>query len=652
LTQSKPTNCVLLVLNGQSQGKRLEWDGVASLTLGREPTADLVIDDDHVSSQHLALAMSELPTVKELGSRNGTTLLRGDNVLQVTEAGLTLEDGDRLLVGDQRSPVVVVFYASPESEQRAEEARVVASAHIGELKELERRVGEDHSTLRLLYAGLKQLSRRLEFVDIVATGVELIFQICPSATHVTLMVENELMAGDLSSRFVPVLSMGRDGVAETPRTPSRWLRKKILEEGSALLASDATTTLDGSKSLRLAAIDSMIAAPLWVGDRITGILQIEKRNAASVGISNRPFGQKDLERALVVASHLAISIEHSRLYGKLRANAERLKGENRFLKQKDAESTLGMIGSSPSMAQVFALIEKVKDVTIPVCIEGETGTGKELVARAIHYRSSRREELFVAQNCAAMPEDLLESELFGHTRGSFTGADTDKKGLFEIAHGGTIFLDEIGETTPAMQVKLLRVLQEGEIRPVGSVKTKKIDVRVISATNRNLEEEVAAGRFREDLYYRLNVFPLRLPPLRDRKADINALIEHFMHRYALEFGRAPLTFDDEAMDMMVSYHWPGNIRELQNEVQRVIICGSEGGQIGAKDLSNRIRKIDQLLDNAKDTGGTLKDRLAQVERYLLIETLREYGNNKTKAAVALGITREGLHKKLARCGIQ
>jgi Nif-specific regulatory protein len=237
-------------------------------------------------------------------------------------------------------------------------------------------------------------------------------------------------------------------------------------------------------------------------------------------------------------------------------------------------------------------------------------------------------------------------------KGAFTSAESDKKGLFELAHGGTIFLDEIGETTPSFQAKLLRVLQEGEIRPVGSVRTRRVDVRVVSATNRNLEEEVAEGRFREDLYYRLNVFPLALPPLRDRTVDIPLLTEHFMVRYALELERPAMRFTPEAMQLIVHYAWPGNIRELQNEIQRVIICGTHGDLVSPQDLSPRIRSVERTMSSAgDDTGLMLRERMANVERFMLIEALRDNDNNKTRTAAALGITREGLHKKLSRDGL-
>ncbi|MEO8876414.1 MAG: sigma-54 dependent transcriptional regulator, partial [Polyangiaceae bacterium] len=304
-----------------------------------------------------------------------------------------------------------------------------------------------------------------------------------------------------------------------------------------------------------------------------------------------------------------------------------------------------------AMRALNGLLDKVVDTKVTVLIEGETGVGKELVAAAVHYRSRRRDKLFVGQNCAAMPENLLESELFGHKKGSFTGAHEEKKGLFEIADGGTLFLDEITETPISLQSKLLRVLQEGEIRPIGATAEKKVNVRIVAATNRNLEKEVAEGRFREDLYYRLKVFPIRVPPLRERREDIPLLATAFLQRFSGEIGKSAAGFAQQTMELLKSYDWPGNVRELQNEVQRLVIQVDAGAYVTPELLSPRVRQIEGVLDRVRPTKGTLKEMMDQLERWLLIEALREHGNNKTAAAKNLGITREGLHKKLRAFGL-
>ena len=329
---------------------------------------------------------------------------------------------------------------------------------------------------------------------------------------------------------------------------------------------------------------------------------------------------------------------------------EKARRENTFLKGREEERRGGreitIIGDSEPMKELLVQLDKVADTNVTVLIEGDTGTGKELVASALHYRSRRRDELFVAQNCAAIAETLLESELFGHVKGAFTGASDDKKGLFELADGSTLFLDEITEAPMSIQSKLLRVLQEGEIRPVGAAQTKHVNVRVVAATNRRLEDEVKEGRFREDLYYRLKVFPLRVPPLKERRSDIPLLVQHFLERYAVEIGKPIAGLSAEAEHILVAYDWPGNVRELQNEVQRVVIQADPGGFITPDLLSSRMRRGEELVERAGASRGSLKETLVEVEKYLVYEALRAHDNNKTNTAKTLGITREGLHKKL------
>jgi Nif-specific regulatory protein len=376
---------------------------------------------------------------------------------------------------------------------------------------------------------------------------------------------------------------------------------------------------------------------------------IQADNRASAGM----FQPRDLDMLMLLGSQAALAVENALMVRSLRVAEERLRGENKYLKNRDEKGKrfADIVGESPAMRQVLGQLEKVIDTRATVCIEGETGTGKELIASAIHYQSRRRDKLFVAQNCAALPENLLESELFGHKKGSFTGADHDKKGLFEVADGGTLFLDEIGEMSLALQAKLLRALQEGTVRPVGGATEKPVDVRIICATNRNLAAEVQKGTFRQDLYYRLMVFPVRLPPLRERREDIPALAEHFLRRYTQEFRKPIAGFSQATLDAMMAYSWPGNVREVENEVQRMVIQGDAGGFVEPEMLSPQIRRIEGTLARIAPKKGTLKDMMDEVERWLIAEALRDHGGNKTRTAETLGITREGLHKKLSKFGM-
>jgi Nif-specific regulatory protein len=299
------------------------------------------------------------------------------------------------------------------------------------------------------------------------------------------------------------------------------------------------------------------------------------------------------------------------------------------------------------MNALMVQIDKVAQTRATVLIEGETGVGKELIAAAVHARSARHDKLYMAQNCATLPDNLLESELFGHKKGAFTGAAEDKKGLFEVADGGTLFLDEVTEIPLALQAKLLRVLQEGEVRAVGSNRPRHVDVRIIAASNRDVEREVRASKFREDLYYRLNVFPLRVPPLRERLRDIPLLAQYFLERYSHEFGKHVAGFTDETLQCLSNYAWPGNVRELQNEVQRLVIEVEPGEKIEASLVSAKMRQpVVTVESSAEVPVGPLKDMLDAVERRLIQDALARHGNNKTLTAKALGITREGLHKKL------
>ena len=331
-----------------------------------------------------------------------------------------------------------------------------------------------------------------------------------------------------------------------------------------------------------------------------------------------------------------------------------LRLENIYLRKEveDRYFFANIIGKSDKMQEVYRIIESVLSSPAPVLVEGESGTGKELIARAVHYNGWRKEKKFVAVDCGALPENLIESELFGHKRGAFTGASQDKIGLFEEANYGTIFLDEICNINPSTQAKLLRVLQEGEIKRVGEVRYRKIDVRVISATNRNLKEEVKKSQFRDDLYYRLNVIHIKLPALRERKEDIPLLANHFLSSYSQKVRKQVGRIEDDVMNLLMNYSWPGNVRQLQNEIKKMVTFIGPGANLSIEFVSDEIRDADQLLKFSQAGGErSLKFKVANLEKELILRELKNNKWNKSRTATSLGLSRKGLDKKILRYGL-
>jgi two-component system response regulator AtoC len=361
----------------------------------------------------------------------------------------------------------------------------------------------------------------------------------------------------------------------------------------------------------------------------TSSIAIRAMQIGAYDYLNKPF---DLDEVLVVVKRL---FEHQALASRVRSLEER------------AELRERMIGRSPAMSQIYKTIGRVAASDASVLITGETGTGKELAANLIHQNSARRSGALVKVNCAALPETLIESELFGHEKGAFTGAVAQRKGRFELAHKGTIFLDEVGEITLPVQKKLLRVLQEGEIERVGGTGVVKVDVRVLTATNRDLLEEVKAGNFREDLYYRLNVINLHMPPLRERRADIPVLIEHFLDKYRYKPGAPPTRISEEALELLEKYDWPGNVRQLENEIERAVVL-SQGTVITSHNLNLSQHGIPTQIDLATRVRNreALAAVLAEVERVMIFEALRQSDGDEEEAARRLGLPEKEFSTRL------
>jgi two-component system, NtrC family, response regulator HupR/HoxA len=371
----------------------------------------------------------------------------------------------------------------------------------------------------------------------------------------------------------------------------------------------------------------------------------------------KPFVVEELREAIrqaIEAHHFAshyhrLHAENARLVEELRVANERLASENRYLQERaiDGAGFGSIIGTSPVIQRAVEQARRVLDTDATVLLEGPTGSGKELFARALHHEGRRREKLFVAVNCGTMNDELLASTLFGHRKGAFTGAVSEQTGLFELAHGGTLFLDEIGETSPAMQVHLLRVLQEGEIMPLGARRPVYVDVRVIAATNRDLREAVQRGSFRIDLLHRLRVFPIEIPSLAMRRGDIPALAEHLLARLNMKLKKPVTSFTPQAVEALERYEYEGNVRELANLIERALILCPAGEAISEDDLFERM----PVAPTGGASGSVLRDAVSHFEQKLIRDTIAACGGNKTRAAQRLGISYRGLTMKMQRYGM-
>lgn len=496
--------------------------------------------------------------------------------------------------------------------------------------------------------------RKLETLFEVAKVINSILELDPLLNSVMdLVLENFgaergfIMLKDDKGDIEPVVArnLDRENIPDE-LTISRSTIDDVFNTAQPLIINRAPEEKTDRESVAYFQITSILCAPLKVKDHVIGIVYIDNR------FNNRIFEKEDLD-FLVSFCHLsAIAIENARLTGQL---ADR----NVYLqKQVEKSSSFGnIIGRSSPMQRVFRMAESVAATEATVVLSGESGTGKEILARAIHFSGPRKNARFIPVDCGALTESLLESELFGHKKGSFTGAISDRQGLFEVADGGTIFLDEITNTSQNFQVKLLRVIQEGEYRRVGDVKPRKVDVRVVTATNKDLYAEVAAGNFREDLYYRLNVVNISLPALRERKEDIPILAEYFLENICKKMNMPKKSITSKAIDYLVNYRWPGNVRQLENVIERMVIF-SKGDYIDSADMPQEIRSMFDGLpaDNktqfvVPQTKVELKSAKAQLDRLFLVGVMEQAKGNVMKAAKISGIDRTQLHHMLNKYNI-
>lgn len=442
----------------------------------------------------------------------------------------------------------------------------------------------------------------------------------------------------------------------------------VCRTRQSFLSNDVSTDKNYTNLSLPISTQSQLTVPILIdGKELAGVISVESDHKSA-------FAEDDISTLETVAAQVGVAIQNRKLYseakdfgkklqvaveektrelreahGRILEQQKLLQRENKALKtivDQDNKS-MDLIGKSPAILSILTMVDKIAPTTATVLIQGESGTGKELIARRLHFKSDRSNKPYVTVNCGALQESLLESELFGHEKGSFTGAFEQKTGLCEVADEGTLFLDEVGELSPSIQAKLLRFLQEGEFYRIGGKKPIKVDVRIVSATNRDLELEVRENRFREDLFYRLNTITLRMPPLRKRKEDIQALVDFFLKNP--RFGGTQLIkrIDPRVYEIFQNYEWPGNIRELQNMVERLKIL-AENNEIRMEDIPFNIRMPKARLDNPESS---VETGLAEVEKNHILRTLAYHGGNKTKTAKVLGITIKTLYNKLHSYGV-
>ena len=469
------------------------------------------------------------------------------------------------------------------------------------------------------------------------------------------------VAGETGASFDQIGLVGESGpVISVPATIEESSLADRVSRGELVLIRDAERELDPRRRSDQRVIErgsrSAVSVPLLFGERVGGGLFFGNRRV-------NWYDETDLEIAGAIANALVLAIQHERLaeqqqrLGAVEAKAKKLERQVQSLRTTldDRFGFDAIIGRAPNFVAAVQDARKVATTGTTVLLTGESGTGKEVLARAIHHASARADGPFIALNCAALPETLVESELFGHERGAFTGADKLKRGRFELAGGGTLFLDEIGELAPAVQAKLLRVLQDRRYERVGGTTTLEADVRLIAATNRDLERAVAGVRFREDLYYRLAVFRIHLPALRDRGEDVLLLADHFVRQLGAKLGKPEPGLSREARDLLLAHLWPGNIRELQNAIERALIL-ADGGLISAAHLGIMPRPAREAGSAAptlpaRESRSTNVHDLAEEEKQMILEALRQAQGNKSRAAAALGLTRKRFYTRLHRLGL-
>jgi Nif-specific regulatory protein len=620
-----------LVIAGPSKDQIIPLpDGEA--TVGRDPANVVAVADPSVSRKHCLLRREDGRfQIKDLDSRNGTIV----NGVPVKEQWL--RHGDEIATGDS------VFLFLVEEENRAipssqvefddrqpqpiSETKVIYPREAVYLQpdRLLKEVPASSQVARNLNALLK-ISRVVHAIrdleELQAQLLDLIFEVVPAGRGAILLSEG---AGqEFNCLYARTRQAGQPQLVRVSRT----IAQKVMKDNVAILGVDVPSSgnLREVQSLVASDVRSLLCVPLSVFQRMIGCIYLD-----STTVANR-FHEEHLQLMAGVAAISAVALDNARRLQWLEQENQRLMTEIR--------QDQNLVGEGAKMKDVYQFLARVSPTDSTVLIEGESGTGKELVAKALHRKSPRANKPFVAINCAAIPETLLESDLFGHESGAFTGAAKLKKGRLEIADGGVVFLDEIGELAPSLQVKLLRVLQEREFERVGGTHPIRINIRLIAATNRDLEEAVRKGEFRQDLYYRLAVVNLTLPPLRERREDIPMLARHFAQKYAMRCRIKAKPISREAMAALVNYEWPGNVRELENAVERALVMGSSDAVL-LEDLPESLLEQSPPEDV---TEGKYHASVKELKKHLILDAVEQTGGNYVEAAGLLGVHPNYLHR--------
>ena len=577
-------------------------------------------------------------TLSDLDSFNGSFVNGVPVNERVLEHGDQIKVGDSLFVflledGEEPTPSNVVeldeadFGARSTVQLRVEDALYLNServlAHVPDSQRMTRDLNAllNISTAVNSIRGVEPLKQRL---------LELLFEVIPAEFGAIVLTADD------GRDFNSIFALRRQADTAQPLHVSGTVVRRVLRERVAILSSDVAGNEDfgGAQSLVASETSSLLCVPLTLFDKALGVLYL--------GTSDRAagFDEDHLQLATAASSVAAVAFENAR-------RTERLQNENLLLKNT-LQIEQNMVGESARIRSVYQFIARVAPTDSTVLILGENGTGKELAARAIHQGSARASRALVAINCASLSETLLESELFGHEKGAFTGAVAQKKGKLEIADGGTFFLDEVGELAPQLQAKLLRVLQEREFERVGGTRTIKTDIRLIAATNRNLEEAMRDGSFRQDLYYRLNVVQLTMPALRERLEDVPLLANYFIAKFGRRCKRQVSGISDDAHRCMMSYDWPGNVRELENAIERAVVLGSSD-IILPEDLPEALLET-EAAGNTQIT--KYHDAINEMKRRLIIDAVAQAGGNYTEAARALGVHPNYLHRLIRNLNLK